>query len=176
MMSMMQQAALQARAESVAGSALGMDGGSMLGGYGGGGGNGQGVRPSASMTGLDQLGGGGGGGGGYGHQHTSSMSSMQYGFSPDPYAHLQRGNLPAFAPSFNMSQQFFQHPAQQYQQSMYGGMPPHYAGSAMGYGGGGGGGPLGSMLGVPPSQKKGGGRAASTIGMPVRRGASEERW
>ncbi|GAA6028119.1 hypothetical protein JCM8097_001879 [Rhodosporidiobolus ruineniae] len=172
MMAMMQQAAVQAHAESVigGGSAIGGqggDGGSMLGGQPGG-------RPMSAFDGM-------GGYGGMGHhQHSPSMQfgamghlggGGGYGAFPAQAAHL-----PPFAPPYAMSQPFFQHPQQQMgmlhhpqHQSMYG--MPGYAGSAIGFGGGGG--APASIMGVPTGPGGGGGRggqrAASTIGMPQRR-------
>ncbi|GAA5911795.1 hypothetical protein JCM6882_003357 [Rhodosporidiobolus microsporus] len=170
MMAMMQQAALQARAESVAGSAIGGDGGgSSLNGSGG-----QHLRGSASMGGLNmmmmqqqqQQQAMMAGGGGLGHHHSPSMQSFAGlgggGGITDPYGTLPRGaRLPPFAPPYAMSQPFFQHPVAA-PQSVYG--MPAYAGSAIGFGGGGA---PASMMGVPTGGVGGraGGRAASTIGM-----------
>ncbi|BGP46603.1 hypothetical protein JCM10450v2_002450 [Rhodotorula kratochvilovae] len=164
MMAMMQQAALQARAESViAGSMIGGQGGSdhasSLRSSGGAGGGGHGA--SMSLGSLDAF----GGGGGFAH-------SLGHGHAPSASMHL-----PPFAPSFAMSQPFF-HPAQYAPVpppgSFYG--MPAYAGSAIGF-------PTapmstygapGSVMGVSPSplpqgHRAGGARAASMMGTGARR-------
>ncbi|GAA6000182.1 hypothetical protein JCM10207_007893 [Rhodosporidiobolus poonsookiae] len=166
MMAMMQQAALQARAESVIGSTMGGDGGSMLNGGGGGAGGPGHLRGSMSMGGLDmmamqqqqqqqQM---AMGMGGLGHQHSPSMQFNPAMAGADPYGTFPRGaRLPPFAPPFAMSQPFFQGSP-----SMYG--MPAYAGSAIGFGGG-----PGSMMGGPTGAPgRAGGKAASTIGVPRR--------
>ncbi|GAA5855879.1 hypothetical protein JCM8547_000399 [Rhodosporidiobolus lusitaniae] len=160
MMAMMQQAAVQAHAESV----IGGDGASMLNGGGG-----SQLRGSTSM---DTLGGISDGRAGYGH--SPSMQFGMLGQAGDPYGTFPRhSHLPAFAPSFAMSQPFFQPQPQQFAPAGMYGMPA-YAGSAIGFGGG----APGSMLGVPTGkqqqqqqqqQRRAAGRASSTIGMPQRR-------
>ncbi|GAA6052723.1 hypothetical protein JCM3770_007194 [Rhodotorula araucariae] len=147
MMAMMQQAALQARAESViAGSVIGghggSDHGSSLNGNGAGGGHGA----SLSLGSLGAF----GGGGGFGHGHAPSASM----------------HLPPFAPSFAMSQPFF-HQAQYAPipppASFYG--MPAYAGSAMGFPTG----PVssygvpGSAMGVSPAPHPQGQRASPAV-------------
>ncbi|GAA5974218.1 hypothetical protein JCM11641_003334 [Rhodosporidiobolus odoratus] len=161
MMAMMQQAALQARAESVAGSAIGGDGGGSM--VNGGGAGGQHVRGSMSMGGLDMMGMGMPQRGGMGHQHSASLQFGPGGGFSDPYGTFPRNaRLPPFAPPHAMSQAFFQ--ALPATQSMHG--MPAYAGSAFGFGAGDG----GSMLGLPGGQQgRASGRAASTIGMGQRR-------
>ncbi|GAA5905701.1 uncharacterized protein JCM6883_005417 [Sporobolomyces salmoneus] len=155
MMAMMQQAAIQAQAESVIG------GGSAMGGYG---------SREGSMIGGSSIGvAGGGGGGGSGprgrlHGASMSMSNLEslssYGYGGGPSQFNAGARLPPFAPTFAMSAPFM-HPgiqAPQHPGSLY--QTPSYANSAIGFSGGG------------PTNRKGlnpGGRAASMMGFDQQR-------
>ncbi|GAA5998254.1 uncharacterized protein JCM10292_001076 [Rhodotorula paludigena] len=154
MMAMMQQAALQARAESVAGSVIGaQDDASIRSGAKGH------LHGSASLGSLNSF----MGAGGYGHAQQPSMASM---------------HLPPFAPTYAMSQPFL-HPAQYApapQHAFYG--MPAYAGSALGFPTAPmstlGGGAPGSMMGVPasggaPVMRANGYRASSHMSAVPRR-------
>lgn len=120
MMAMMQEAAVRAKAESV----MGGGGGSMMSGHSGS------TRPghhaqSMSLGSYDAFG-------------AAAAGGMPYGYAPQhPMMMMmpQQQHMPAFAPSFAMSQPFFQpHLAPQQQQQHFYGMPS-YAGSAIGFSG-----------------------------------------
>ncbi|GAA6062234.1 hypothetical protein JCM10212_000813 [Sporobolomyces blumeae] len=156
MMAMMAQAAMQAKAESVTGSAIG-------GGYGGN---------DGSMIGGE---GGGAHRGPRGGMHGASMSMSNLG-SFASYGHFQadqfnaNARLPPFAPSFQMSAPFMHAGMHAPSNSLY--QMPGFAGSALGfapsmYAGPGG----GSVVGGPAKGQGGrrgsfvpGGRAASMMG------------
>ncbi|GAA5946880.1 hypothetical protein JCM3765_002056 [Sporobolomyces pararoseus] len=154
MMAMMQQAAMQAKAESVAGSAMG-------GSYG--------SREGSMIGGENNL---RGGAGPRGRLHGASMSMSNldsfasYGGGGQPQFNAG-ARLPPFAPSFAMSAPFM-HPgiaAHQHQHSgsVYG--VPGYANSAVGLN-------SPSTIGAGPKNSKGlnpGGRAASMMGFDQRR-------
>ena len=151
-MAMMQQAAMQAKAESVVGgSAIGGSYGSREGSMIGGAGAGPRGRlhgASMSMSNLDSF--------------------TSYGGGGQPQFNAG-ARLPPFAPSFAMSAPFMhpgipaQHPHHQHSGSVYG--IPGYANSAIGFN-------SPSNLGVGPKNSKGlnpGGRAASMMGFDQRR-------
>jgi len=155
MMIMMNQAAMQAKAESVAGSAIGGGGagGSMIGGERGGPrGNLHGA--SMSMSNLGQF-----------ASYGNGSPQQQQQFNPN-------ARLPPFAPPFAMSAPFMHPgiPTHQHSGSLY--QMPAYAGSAIGFspsmqfGGG-------SVVGTPTNAggRKGlnpGGRASSMMGFGQR--------
>ncbi|GAA5939715.1 uncharacterized protein JCM15063_005267 [Sporobolomyces koalae] len=158
MMAMMQQAAVQAKAESVAGSAMGGYGnheGSMLGGEG------------SARTGAPR--------GPRGNLHGASMSMSNLN-SFASYGSIQpqvnaSARLPPFAPSFAMSAPFM-HPgmtAHQHSASLY--QAPAYANSSIGFSPAMHTGGRGSIIGAPTNSKglNPGGRAASMLGFDQRR-------
>ncbi|BGP30515.1 hypothetical protein JCM10296v2_002270 [Rhodotorula toruloides] len=151
MMAMMQEAAVRAKAESVVGSAMGGSGSSDFGGSGGSMRGGH--MPSMSLGSYDAF--YGGMGGMYGQPQPQHPFQQQHHHMPSQSMHL-----PPFAPSFAMSQPFFQpqaHPG------FYG--MPAYAGSAMGL-------PSGpaSTMGVPGAQRpSAAGKASSAVGTGQRR-------
>jgi hypothetical protein len=152
MMAMMQQAAMQAKAESVvAGSAMG-------GSYG--------SREGSMLGGESNL---RGGGGPRGRLHGASMSMSNLdSFSQQPQFNAG-ARLPPFAPTFAMSAPFM-HPGlpahHQHSGSLY--QVPNYANSAIGFSPPVGG---GSAIGGPRNNKglNPGGRAASMMGFDQRR-------
>lgn len=163
MMAMMQQAAIQAQAESVVGSTMG-------GAYG--------SREGSMLGGESTMRGAGGGDAGpRGRLHGASMSMSNldsfgsYGGSPRGGGQPQfnaGARLPPFAPTFAMSAPFM-HPGvagHQHSGSLY--QSPTYANSAIGFSPVRGG---GSTIGGPTNNKglNPGGRAASMMGFDQRR-------
>ncbi|BGP23214.1 hypothetical protein Rt10032_c02g1033 [Rhodotorula toruloides] len=145
MMAMMQEAAVRAKAESVAGSAIG---GSASSDLGGGGSMHGGHMPGVSLGSYDAF---------YGGMYGQPQHPFQHHHHHMP---SQGVHLPPFAPSFAMSQPFFQpqaHPG------FYG--MPAYAGSAIGL-------PSGpaSTMSMPGAQRSSAaGRASSAVGIGQRR-------